>query len=1697
MAHGPNRRELTRQIFHVLLTLLMLVSLWAVAHADQPSSSTQGGRPAGSYDLSDFDNVNLFNGNLNFRLPLLSVGGRGEASFTIPYVIENRWTTSVGYEGQCPVYTYSSLGLGWVKAGFADLVDASSTYDFVDAGEFSYCNNSYYQPTKGLFALALVTADGTTYTFRSVANSGPVSIVPGCSWPVGTNLGTQFITWDGSGMKLVADYDVYYNGHTYTMRTSSNGAVMPSGWTVLFPNGSRFRIQPSTAQYHPYDTWLEDRNGNRLNFIYGLHGQSQSYYGVKQIIDSNGRTVNIDYLQDEAPYGLHTKITYKGFNGSTRVIRVGMNDLKVWLPDGRTYAFTYNSNSELTRVDLPTGGAYEYEWGGNIPVPTEPCQAPNDVAFRYVTERRVKADGVNLSSKMTFSAPNGTTQVDTYDAASNLVARSKHYFHGSPAPQLPPDNPHWTYASDQENLTATKGKEYRTEAYASNGTLLRVIESTWVTPRQVTWSTYGEPSQTININARVELNQSTLTDISPNLVAKTEYLYNQGQWASTFFNVLTDTFQYDYGQGVPGAFLSRSHSEYLSYDTGSYQNQPYIPLLPSETWVSSDAGGSNKASLVRYEYDNYTSDTNHAPLVDRQSVIGHNSNLGTGYTSRGNVTKVTSYANAQNQTGEVSVYSQYDIAGNVVKAIDGRGYATTFDFSDRFGTPDGEARSNSGANELAGQYSYAFPTLITNAPGHTAYIQFDYYLGQPVDSEDVNGVVSSASFNDTLDRPTQMIRAANQSTVKSQTTFSYDDVNRIITMTSDQASYNDNALVGKTLYDGLGRTIETRQYEGGANYIAVQQQYDVLGHALKTSNPFRPWSSETAVWTTTAFDALGRIVSVTAPDNAVVTNSYSGNQVTATDQTGKQRKSVTDAFGRLTQSYEDPAGLNYLTSYSYDVLGNLTTVSQGSQTRTFVYDSLKRLTSATNPESGTINYQYDANGNLTSKTDARSITVTYTYDALSRALTRSYSDGTPSVTFSYDSTTITNGKGRPASVSSSVSSYSYSGYDALGRALGGTQTIGSQNYSVGYSYNLAGRLLTETYPSGRTVTNAYDSAGRTTSVAGNLGDSTTRTYATGINYSSFGGITREQYGTTPTPLYHKTFYNIRGQMFDTRLSSVNDTWDWNRGRLILYYSSNHAWGGSGTDNNGNLIYAENWVPPPNATPDQAQTLTQDSYTYDALNRLSAVNESTLDIAGGGSWISQFAQVYSYDRYGNRTINQASTWGTNIPKPNFGVDSATNRLSPPAGYSMTYDQVGNLTNDTYSGEGTRTYDAESRMKQAWANNQWQTYTYDGNGQRVKRNVNGTETWQVYGLGGELLAEYAANGSPSSPQKEYAYRNGQLLVTAEPSANIHWLVTDQLDTPRMIFDQSGSLSGVSRHDYLPFGEELYAGVGLRGAQQGYVGDSARQKFTSYERDSETALDFAQARYYRTAQGRFTRPDPWMASADEFEPQSWNRYSYVGNNPLAFTDPLGMFQTQAEDLLKLKVQQNPQKKPGYPEEPPPPMVLKLDVVKISIVADKNTGRNLTAAEISMAGIRVDGFDDWNSGGGVNATQISQSPVAGGLNPLYHWNPSRPPSVYRPPSVPTLRPTEPPPELPGFPRNWHIENGRVKFGPNYNPDQTAYPSSKFNRVGVGIMRLLGSTIQAVTPATRFIDVMPIVVCGPCMQHATQGPQKFPEYYQ
>jgi RHS repeat-associated protein len=144
---------------------------------------------------------------------------------------------------------------------------------------------------------------------------------------------------------------------------------------------------------------------------------------------------------------------------------------------------------------------------------------------------------------------------------------------------------------------------------------------------------------------------------------------------------------------------------------------------------------------------------------------------------------------------------------------------------------------------------------------------------------------------------------------------------------------------------------------------------------------------------------------------------------------------------------------------------------------------------------------------------------------------------------------------------------------------------------------------------------------------------------------------------------------------------------------------------------------------------------------------------------------------------------------------------------------------------------------------------------------------------------------------------------ISTSSSSSVNIQWLVTDQLGTPRIIIDKTGSLANVSRHDYLPFGEELFAGTGSRTTGQGYVADSVRQKFTLKERDNETGLDYFGARYYSSTQGRFTSPDDFLNDTHPEHPESWNLYNYVGNNPLRYIDPNGTIRTDRDGNIIFK--------------------------------------------------------------------------------------------------------------------------------------------------------------------------------------------------
>jgi RHS repeat-associated protein len=1479
------------------------------------------GAPAGSYPLSGFDDVNLFNGNLNFRLPLLQIGGRGEAGYTMTLPIESHWEvmhraeTASCNPGGCSYYHYYyPSGTPWepIVPGYGPgvLIGRQSGKSLLDT-----CG-SYWDRT--LTRLTFIAADGTEYELRDQQTNGQPLVADPCSGQ-GPSRGTVFVTADGTAATFISDAIIYdYIGPNPNKRADISGYLK-------LRNGLIYRIQNGTVR------WMKDRNGNMLKFIYDGFNQ------VTSITDSLNRVVTVSYASAGQPYDA---ISFKGTNGTTRTIYVwhalkaGDNPLSqlrqdyqaggyqtyqalfpsilpsysdtlyaggtfyVDIPDGRSYRFYYNPYGELARVELPTHGAYEYDWAGGPGTDAYGVIDGTDVVtgfpekeiYRRVIEKRIYPDEGSsvFESKIRFlKGSNAGVEAEYIDVNTrdfNNVSQGTvtHYFYGTAAPTFfidPIGYPVWNH-----------GREYKTETF--DGALGQRVENNWQARVTYAWA-----------SADPQLRDVTTTLIETNQVSKQHFDYDT-------YNNATDKFEYGYGNGTPDGLIRKTHTEYLSSyasDTGIH-----IRNLPTLEQVYSGDDLVNPKAQTTYEYDNYT-----GGLLNRAYITGHGSqepapSHTTGYTTRGNVTQVTHWLLPASTS--ISTRMQYDIAGNVTSRTDPPNYAgdqqdhtTTFDFTDRFGTPDSEARGNNQYTpELSGVTTYAFATLVTTPSpfSFTSYTQFDYYTSQPVNGEDANGVVSAGYYEDLLDRPTKVISAVGTALQK-QTLFTYTNLSSggIVRTAADQTSYPDGALISEGVYDGLGRTTETRQYESISTYITTKQTYNALGKVGQVSNPYR--AGDTVYWTTTLYDKLGRVSTMTTPDNAVVQTSYSGNATTVWDQAKKQRRSYTDALGRLTQvdeMYEYPSTSVYATtSYTYSALDDLVRVQQGTQNRYFMYDSLRRLLRARNPEQDanmtaadpltgnsqwSVEYSYYNNGNLYTRTDSRvpAIVTTYSYDALNRQIKRTYSDGTPEVNYVYDAqgltytpTTFTRGKsvGRLVALlygTNSTNGTYLGGYDEMGRVTVSVQRTESQDYRLEYGYNLAGEMTSEKYPSGKVVASEYDAAGRLAGVK----NQATGTYWAGaaagnaanrIQYTAHGAVSAMKLGNSGTSLWEKTTYNNRLQPTQIQLGTAASP----ASLLQLDYTYNTA---GQSDNNGNVLTQKITI---------SSTVINQSYGYDAVNRLTSASET-------GAW----SQTYTYDQWGNRAVSASSGYvlspltPTLLSQYNVGM----NRLN-----ANLYDGAGNQTQEGSS--RSFTYDGENR--QLTFNGNVGQYGYDGEGQRVKKVDGSGTTVFVYNLSGQLVAEYTTVSTAGS---------GTSYITA-----------DHLGSTRVVTRSDGSVK--ARYDYLPFGEELGAGIGQRTQAMGYSPgvnqDSTRQKFTSKERDSESGLDYFEARYYSSTQGRFTSIDPYIIvlekgkGKDESErnqiligyiaqPQVWNRYVYVLNNPLKHTDPDGRRELTEEDRKRL---------------------------------------------------------------------------------------------------------------------------------------------------------------------------------------------------
>jgi RHS repeat-associated protein len=614
---------------------------------------------------------------------------------------------------------------------------------------------------------------------------------------------------------------------------------------------------------------------------------------------------------------------------------------------------------------------------------------------------------------------------------------------------------------------------------------------------------------------------------------------------------------------------------------------------------------------------------------------------------------------------------------------------------------------------------------------------------------------------------------------------------------------------------------------------------------------------------------------------------FVGTYTTATDASGRRARSITNALGQLVR-IDEPTGNNALgdidapnqpTFYKYNAQGKMVHVIQGKagepaiQHRYFLYDYLGRLIRVRQPEqevNSTLNttetidgnfewtakMEYDIVGNLVKTTDAENKQITNTYDKAGRVIKREYSNlDTPTVFYHYDGTGLgavpAYSKGKLTKVSSTISATQYTSFDNFGRTLTSEQITDGQTYTSKYKYSLSGALLEQTYPSGKVVRNFFESDGDLTKVVRNG-----KTYVSDFNYNASGGVNSLKLGNGR---FETAQYNTRQQLTQLGLGvNSNDT-----NLFKLQYEYGELTSNGTTQNVGNIT--KQTITLPNASFVQ-------TYKYDALDRLREAKETN-----GTSATINWMQTFDYDRFGNRTnfsqqINGQALAINSLTLPS--IDATKNRFNVNQGY--IYDKTGNIIQDVdQNNNQIRKFVFNGENKQVHVKNASDdpigTYYYNGEGKRVKKTTATETTIFVYDAIGQMVAEYSTQ------------------LSATPTTS--YLTSDQLGTPRIITDKNGNV--ISRRDMMPFGEDLYVGVGARSTnlKYGSTNDEIRQKFTGYQKDKETNLDFAEARYYNNQHGRFTAVDPLLASGQSSNPQSFNRYSYTMNQPLVKTDKTGL--------------------------------------------------------------------------------------------------------------------------------------------------------------------------------------------------------------
>jgi RHS repeat-associated protein len=957
-------------------------------------------------------------------------------------------------------------------------------------------------------------------------------------------------------------------------------------------------------------------------------------------------------------------------------------------------------------------------------------------------------------------------------------------------PLANPSSITWDAKHLPTSVTDSRGK-VTTMTYDGTGNLLTVTDPL----ENTTTYTYDAAGHVL-----------TVTDPLENT---TTYTYDAAGNRTSMTNALDETWTYTYD--LAGRLKTETdpleNVTTYAYDLLGRLNEVEDPLDRTTSFLWDPVGHLLRVTNPEAEQTNWHYDDR--GLVEVKVDAAGNETL-YGYDGDRRMTSIT------DPLGRVTTY-EYDDAGRLVTISDPLENETTYTYDDAgrlATTTDSLERTTTYTYDGAGRLA---STTLPNG-GTTDYGRDgDGRLTSVTDPLDS---VTSHTYDD-AGRLSSTVDPLDQ-----ETSFVYDDAGRLTSQT-DPLGHATSFV-----YDAAGRQLEVADaldnateygYDDAGQLVSVTDatdrtttyDYDAAGQLVSVVD-----NAEHE--TVNGYDLAGRLTSVELPSGAITTYGYDERGLLvseidpllrettyAYDDAGQQT-AMTDPRGNTTAyDYDDVGRLETVTDeldgaveLGYDATGQLTSMTDAlGSTWSYGYDALGNRDEVTDPLERVVSWEFDLAGRLVERVDARDITTMYGYDDSGRQTSATYPGG--SASFSYDDagrrTSMTDATGttnwayddadRITSVQAPGGSIGY-GYDLAGRRA--SMSLPGDR-TIAYTYNTAGQLGSITDPSDRIVTFGYDVDGNRTSIS-RPGD-VISTYA----YDDAAQVTSITHADGATPLL-----------------SFDYTYD-DAGNRTSVVSS------SGTE----------------------------SYTYDALNRLTEVSYP------GGPSVS-----YTYDAAGNRA---SETHGA--VTDDYTYDDA-GQLTAVESTEYDYDENGNLVS---AGADTFAWDHDNRLISASVGAHEASYAYDGDGVRTGAEVDEVET--------DLLVDRGFGLPTIVDDGTNAYLHAEGLVSEVSGTDATWALTDALGSVRGLTDGTGALTGTA--DWEAFG-----------APRTSTGEASAFGFTSEPIDP-TGLVHLRARWLDPATGRFASAD--TVSPNAVGTQGYNLYAYAADNPATWTDPTGHFLEQ----------------------------------------------------------------------------------------------------------------------------------------------------------------------------------------------------------